>query len=227
MPTVLITGAGRGLGFELARQYGADDWDVLATCRNVVAADVLGDLGANVTAHIADVTDEASITSLRREIGDRPIDLLINNAGVFGPREGGLVELVDGDWHAVTAVNVLGPLHVLRAFVDNLADSELKRHIAISSELGSISENLSGGWPIYRASKAALNAMMRSVAIELAPRGITTLLVHPGWVRTDMGGPTAPLATDEAIRNLRRLFDCITTDMNGRFVRYDGTEIGW
>jgi NAD(P)-dependent dehydrogenase (short-subunit alcohol dehydrogenase family) len=227
MATVLITGAGRGLGYEFARQYAADGWSVLATCRNPVAAAMLEDLDGNIEVFDLDVTRTEQIAALGQAVAERPIDILINNAGIM-PAEGpGLAAAADAAMHEAMAVNAFAPLRLTEALAGNVAASNLKRIVAISSNMASIGDNSVGGDFAYRASKAALNALMRNVAIELAPRGITTIMVNPGWARTDMGGRGAPLAVADSVTAVRALIDRLSADMNGRFYNHDGTEIGW
>jgi len=227
MATVLITGAGRGLGYEFVRQYAADGWTVLATCRNPVAASMLADLDGDITVFDLDVTRAEQIAALGHALGKRPIDVLINNAGVMPAGIGGIGTFDDATWHEVMAVNALGPLRLIEALAGNVAASNLKRIVAISSNMGSIGGNTDGGHLAYRSSKAALNALMRSAAIELRPQGITTVMVHPGWVRTDMGGRDAPLAVAESVAAMRALIGRLSPDMSGRYYGYDGTELGW
>ena len=227
MATVLITGAGRGLGYEFTRQYAADEWTVLATCRNPVAAAMLEDLDGDVAAFDLDITRPEQIAALRQRLGVQPIDVLINNAGVMPAGFGGVCTFNDATWHEVMAVNALGPLRLIEALAGNVAASDLKRIVAISSNMGSIGGNTDGGRLAYRSSKAALNALMRSVAIELAPRGVTTVMVHPGWVRTDMGGRDAPLTVADSVAALRAIIDRLSPDMNGRYYNHDGSELGW
>jgi len=227
MATVLITGAGRGLGFEFTRQYAADEWTVLATCRNPVAAAMLEDLDGDVAAFDLDVTRAEQIAALAHALGERPIDLLINNAGIMPAERGGLSAVDDATLHDAMAVNAFAPLHLVEVLAGNVAASDLKRIVAISSNMASIGDNTEGGDFAYRASKAALNSLMRGVAIELAPRGITTIMINPGWVRTDMGGRDAPLTVADSVAALRAIIDRLSPDMNGRYYNHDGTELGW
>jgi NAD(P)-dependent dehydrogenase (short-subunit alcohol dehydrogenase family) len=227
MATVLITGAGRGLGYEFARQYAADRWTVLATCRNPVAAAMLEDLDGDIAAFDLDVTRAEQIAALSQALGRRPIDVLINNAGIMPAERSGLAAAADATLHQAMAVNAFAPLRLIEALAENVAASNLKRIVAISSNMASIGDNTEGGDFAYRASKAALNALMRGVAIELARRGIITVMVNPGWVRTDMGGKAAPLAVADSVAALRAIIARLSPDMNGRFYNHDGTEIGW
>ncbi len=227
MATVLITGAGRGLGYGFARHYAADGWTVLATCRNPAAAAMLEDLAGDIEALDLDVTRPEQIAALGLGLAGRPIDVLINNAGIMPTERGGLGAVDDATWHQTMAVNAFAPLRLIEALADNVAAGGLKRVVAISSNMASIGDNVEGGDFNYRASKAALNSLMRGVAIELAPRGITTVMVNPGWVKTDMGGAGAPLAVDDSVTAVRALIEDLTPDMNGRYYNHDGTELGW
>ena len=221
MPSTLITGANRGLGLEFARQYSADGWQVYAACRDPNSASELGSLadgsGGRLQVRSMDVSDLASVRAVASELKGKPIDLLLNNARVGGPR-GQTIGNIDYEvWARVLDVNTLGPIRVAEAFVDNVAQSERKLIVTITSGMGSIGDNTSGGAFAYRSSKAAVNMVMRSLAIDLAPRGITCVVINPGWVRTDMGGPHATLTTAQSVKRLRRLIDTLGPAQSGRF----------
>ena len=206
MPSALITGANRGLGLEFARQYLGDGWQVYAACRNPASASELRRLAGNSDDKLRilamDVTDPASIQAAATELDGEAIDLLLNNAGVIGPR-GQAIGNIDYDaWAEVLAVNTIGPMRVSEGFVEHVARSDRKLIVTLTSGMGSIADNSSGGSIVYRSSKAAVNMVMRSLAIDLAPRGITCAVVNPGWVRTDMGGPNATLEPSESISAL-------------------------
>jgi len=237
MPTVLITGANRGLGLELARQYAADGWRVLACARHPDAGP-LADLAGGqpqVSRHALEVTDASSVAALAASLDDTPIDVLLNVAGVMHRRH----DTADGaprpafggfdydDWARVLAVNVLGQARVAEALVDHVAASDQKKIVTLSSELGSVGGNKSGGLYAYRSSKAAVNALMKSMAIDLAPRGIVAVPMPPGWVRTDMGGPKAPLSAEESAAGMRRVIAGLTLADSGRFLQWDGQELPW
>jgi NAD(P)-dependent dehydrogenase (short-subunit alcohol dehydrogenase family) len=231
MPTVLITGANRGLGFEFARQYLADGWQVYAACRNPTSASELrrlaGDSGETFRILALDVTDTASVKAAAAELNGKAIDLLINNAGVGGAR-GQTIGNIDYEaWAKVIDVNTMGPLRVSEAFVEHVARSERKLIVTLTSGMGSIGDNTSGGSIAYRSSKAAVNMVMRSLAIDLAPRGITCVVVDPGWVQTDMGGPNATLTPAESVSRLRRLIDTLGPAHSGKFFNHDGREYAW
>ena len=231
MPSVLITGANRGLGFEFARQYLLDGWRVFATCRDPLAADRLQDLaksgGSKLTVVAMDVTDSISVRKAVAQINNVAIDVTINSAGITGV-SGQRPGHIDYDsWARVLNVNTMGPLRVLEAFVGHLARSERKLAISITSGMGSLADNTSGGSIAYRSSKAALNMVMRSAAIDLAPRGIACILINPGWVKTDMGGPNAKLSPEESVGAMRRIIAGLGPEQSGRFYNYDGREYPW
>ena len=231
MPSVLITGANRGLGLEFARQYAADGWGVYAASRNPAAAEQPRDLAQQapdrLTVVAMDVTDAASIRTAARQLRDTAIDVLINNAGISGAG-GQVTGKVDYEsWARVLDVNMMGPLRVTEAFVDQLARSERRLVVTITSGMSSLSDNTSGGSIAYRSSKAGVNMVMRSAALDLAPRGISCVVVNPGWVKTDMGGPGARLTAQQSVAALRRLIETFGPAHSGKFYNYDGREYPW
>ncbi len=231
MPSTLITGANRGLGLEFARQYAADGWQAYATCRDPNSASELRRLADasdnNMQILALDVTDFASVEAAAAELEGQAVDLLLNNAGVGGAR-GQTIGNVDYEaWAKVLDVNTMGPLRVSEAFVGHVARSERKLIVTLTSGMGSIADNTSGGAFAYRSSKAAVNMVMRSLAIDLTPRGITCVVVNPGWVRTDMGGPHGYLTPAESVTRLRRLIDNLGPADCGKFFNHDGREYAW
>ncbi len=231
MPSVLITGANRGLGLEFARQYLADGWQVYAACRDPASASELRQLAdagdGNLRILALDVAEPASVRAAAAELDGRAIDLLLNNAGVGGTR-GQTIGNIDYEaWAKVLDVNTMGPVRVSEAFVDHVVRSERKLIVTLTSGMGSIADNTSGGSIAYRSSKAAVNMVMRSLAIDLAPRGITCVVVNPGWVQTDMGGPNATLTPSESVGALRRLFETLGPPQSGKFFNHDGREYPW
>jgi NAD(P)-dependent dehydrogenase (short-subunit alcohol dehydrogenase family) len=226
MPTVLITGANRGLGLEFAAQYAADGYVVHAACRKPAEATELRAVGRGIRVHRMDVTVPEEVAALAGLLQGEPIDLLVNNAGVYGPRDYGLGDIDFAAWERVLRINALAPLRVAEAFVEHVARSELRRMPFITSRLGSIAENSGGGY-IYRSSKATLNAAVRSLAGDLKSRRIIAVLIHPGWVQTDMGGSGATLRAAESVAAMRRVFARLTPDDNGRFFNYDGAMLPW
>ena len=174
-----------------------------------------------------DVTDLSSVKAAAAEVDGQAIDLLINNAGIGGPR-GQTVGNIDYEaWAKVLDANTMGPMRVSEAFVDNVARSERKLIVTLTSGMGSIADNTSGGSVAYRSSKAAVNMVMRSLAIDLAPRGITCVVVNPGWVQTDMGGPHATITPAASVTSLRRLIDTLGPAQSGKFFNYNGREYAW
>ena len=231
MPTVLITGANRGLGLEFARQYAAEGWQVLAACRAPEAATDLQGLAAESGGRIRvlemNVTDTASVRAAAATLKGEAIDLLLNNAGVGGPPGQQLGNLDYAAWARVLDANTLGPMRVVEALLENVAQGKLKRIVTVTSAMGSIEDNASGGRYAYRSSKAAVNMVMKSLSIDLAPRGITCIMVHPGWVRTDMGGPGGKITPAESVRALRSLIESIKPEDSGKFLNYDGKPYPW
>lgn len=224
MPTVLITGAGRGLGYELARQYAAEGWKVIGTVRNAQAKAAVEKLGAET--HTADVADRKSIGRLAARLKGVPIDVLVCNAGTHGPKNVPLGKLDYSIWEEVLRVNVLGAAAVVEALVENVAASERRIVVMMSSRMGSIGESR-GGEYIYPSSKAALNMLGKALAVDLRRRGIIVVSVSPGWVRTDMGGEDAPLAPETSIRGVRKVIEGLSLEKSGKFFNHDGSPIAW
>ncbi len=230
MASVLITGANRGIGYEFARSFADDGWHVHACCRNPDKANDLqelieGTVGA-VTLHKLDVTDGLKVASLARELADEPIDILLNNAGIYGPRTG-FGETDYSDWPPVFAANVLAPMRMAERFVEHVALGKRKLMVNISSKMGSMGDNSGGGAYIYRSSKAALNAVVKSLSVDLAPRGIAVVAFHPGWVKTDMGGESAAITAAESVKGMRGVIDRLDTGDTGKFFNYDGSILPW
>ena len=227
MPTVLITGANRGLGLEFARQYAADGWSVIATCRDPVNPGELATIAGDIEVHSLDVTDGRAVERLADNLKGRAIDVLVHNAGVMGPRRLALDALDYDAWAEVMRVNMMAPVRVCACFADHVAGSDMKKIAVLSSKMGSIDDNTSGGSYIYRTSKAGLNAAMKSVAHDLGGKGIAVAILHPGWVRTDMGGPNGLIDPPESITGMRRVIENLTLETSGGFFNYDGRPIPW
>ena len=209
MPTALITGASRGLGKELVRQYAADGWDVIGTTRREM-----------------DMRNPEQIARFGTQLKGKPIDLLFCNAGISGKRGMALGSFDFQSWEEVLRVNLLGPAALAEALVDHVAASERKTIALMSSRLGSIGES-SGMTLPYSTSKAALNMLGKGLAATLASRRIIVVALSPGWVRTDMGGAGAPLSAEASVRCLRKVIERLTPRDSGRFLSHDGTEIPW
>ncbi|MCH7544226.1 MAG: SDR family oxidoreductase [Proteobacteria bacterium] len=226
MSTVLITGANRGIGLEFARQYAEAGYRVHAACRAPGSADALASLGERVTLHALDVTDHAGIEALAAGLENEAIDIVINNAGIYGEaQEFGKIDYAA--WQEVMRVNTLAPLKMAECFLPHLEAGKMKMIASLTSRMGSIAENDAGGVYIYRASKAALNAAARSLALDLAPRGITVIVFHPGWVKTDMGGPGALIDAETSVAGMRAVIEGAGPKDSGRFFAYDGAEVPW
>jgi NAD(P)-dependent dehydrogenase (short-subunit alcohol dehydrogenase family) len=226
MATILITGASRGLGLEFVRQYAADGDRVIAACRDPSAATALKAVTGDVRVVGLDVADGGSIRALADGLANEPIDILLNNAGVYGKAQS-LGKMDYAAWEDVFRVNTIGPMHLTDALVPRIAAGKRKIVAAVTSLMGSISDNSSGGYYAYRSSKAALNAVFKSLAIDLKPRGITAVVLHPGWVKTDMGGENAPLEAPESVRGMRAVLARLTNADTGRFFDYQGRELPW
>lgn len=221
---VLLTGANRGIGLEFARQLAARGDRVVATCRNPEAATELAALDVQVEA--LDVSDGASIERMSALYEERPLDLLINNAGVgVGHRPLGEVDYAEME--AFFRVNALGPLRLAETLLPALERGEQRTIVSLTSRVGSIQDNTSGGSYAYRASKAALNAITKSLALDLADTGFTCVVLHPGWVQTDMGGARAPLSTDESVAGMLQVVDGLGREDSGSFFDYTGEALPW
>ena len=231
MATIFISGASRGLGLEFTRQYLTEGYAVIAACRNPGAAPALQQLeretkGMLTTVEL-DVADGASVKRAAARVPGPAIDILINCAGVFGARGQTIGALDYSEWTHVLEVNVMGPARVCEAFLDRVARSSRRLIITITSGMGSLADNTSGGAIPYRTSKAAVNMLMRSAAIDLRPRGITCVVLNPGWVKTDMGGPNAKLSPEASVGAMRRIIAGLGPEQSGRFYNYDGREYPW
>ena len=225
MTTILITGANRGIGLELARQYASDGDRVLACCRNPDKATELNAL-ENIEVFQLDVTDDASVKALKAGLGDTPIDILINNAGInLEPQS---FEEMDFDkWEETFRVNSIGPFRVVQALIDNVNAGQDKKIVTISSKMGSVGNVYYGGSIAYSSSKAAVNMVTKILANRFRDDGIISVPLHPEWVRTDMGGPGARISTEESASGLRKVIAGLTLAESGRFFQYDGEELPW
>jgi len=226
MPTVLITGANRGIGLEFVRQYAADGWRVHAACRDPDKAVELKAIKGDVRFHRLDVTDEGQIDALETALAGEPIDILINNAGVRGMGDSfGSTEVAG--WLETLRVNAIAPVRVSEGLITNLERGQRKLIVNITSRLGSVGENSSGGSYAYRSSKAALNMAAKSMSVDLKGRGITVVVFHPGWVQTDMGGSGAPVTPPESVSGMRAKIAKLTAADSGHFFNYTGQPIPW
>lgn len=219
-----MSGAGRGLGLELARQYAEDGWRVIGTVRDGASRNRVEKLGAR--AHVADMTSRAQIAALAKALKDEPIDVLFCNAGISGRRGMALGSFDFDSWEEVLRVNLLGPAALVQALVENVAASRRKVIALMSSRLGSIAES-SGVTLPYATSKAALNMLAKGLAAALAARGVIVVALSPGWVKTDMGGSAAPLSPQTSVAGLRKVIEALKPGDSGRFLSYDGSTIPW
>ena len=228
---VLITGATRGIGLEMARQYASGGWRVHACCRQPERAVELNRVAAGsagrVSVHPLDVTNPSQIAALPAILGDQPLDLLINNAGIYGQDDASFGTTDVRAWLETFHVNAIAPLKVMEALVEPVARSRRRVIACMSSKMGSMADNRSGGSYVYRSSKAALNAVVMSAAVDLRHRGITVVALNPGWVKTDMGGPNAEITVVESVTALRAILDEVGLADSGRFIDVDGTTIPW
>lgn len=232
MKTLLITGANRGIGLEFCKQYAAAGWRVLACCRDPGKADALTKLAARhpdlIKLHALDVTDHAQIEQLARTLTDESIDLLINDAGVYPDAHfKGFGHTDYAQWMLAFQVNTMAPLKMVEAFVQQIARSKLKLIVTITSQMGSISDNGSGGSYLYRSSKAAANMVVKSLAVDLKDKGVTSVAFNPGWVKTDMGGPNAMIPVEQSVTDMRKVIAGLTPADTGKFIGNDGLVIPW
>ncbi|QFY41195.1 SDR family oxidoreductase [Candidatus Methylospira mobilis] len=232
MNTILITGANRGLGLEFCRQYAESGWNVLACCRNHDAADALNTLAARhsgkVQVHAMDVGDFQQIDELASQLADQPIDVLLANAGIYGDKpHTGFGSLDYAQWTQTLLINAQAPVKLAEAFFPNLLRGKLRLIVPITSLMGSMSDNRGGGSLMYRSSKAALNAAMKTLSIDLKPQGVGVLILHPGWVKTDMGGDQAPTYVTESVDGMIRVIRDFTFADTGRFLNFKGVELPW
>lgn len=231
MSTILITGANRGLGLEFCRQYAVAGWRILACCRHPESADRLQELARqypDIQIEALDVADFNQIDELSIRLRDENIDILLNNAGVYGDSaRDGFGRLDYQTWTKNLVINSQAPVKMAEAFLPQLERSEKKLIVCVSSLMGSMADNTSGGSILYRSSKAALNAAMKSLSIDLNSRSIGVLIFHPGWVRTDMGGSNALINAEESVSGMSKQINQFSLDQSGRFVKYDGSALPW
>lgn len=224
MPTILITGANRGLGLEFARQYAADGWQVIGTVRDPATAGELQALGGDVRVEVLDVADLATAARFGDRVGDR-LDLFIANAGLYGPRQ--ITSAEDGEgWLEALRVMAVSPVLMAQGLMPALASARGKA-VAITSRMGSVSDNTSGGFIAYRSGKAALNAAWTSLALDHQASGVTFGLLHPGWVQTRMGGGSAPVEPPESVAGMRHVIEGLTPGGAPPFLDFRGAPVPW
>lgn len=234
MRTILITGANRGIGLEFVKQYSENNWRVLACCCQV--SDLLNvlanDPNRNIQIFQLNVIDNHNITQLADVLANESIDIFLNNAGIlgtsgtrFGDAEFGAVNI--GSWIEAFKTNTIAPVMLAQCFVEHIASSQKKIIANMSSNMASIKLCDQGGEYVYRSSKAALNMVTKSMAIDLKSRGIIVVALHPGWVKTDTGGPHAKIEPQESVKGLRSILDSVSLTQSGSFIAYNGHELPW
>lgn len=231
MPTLLISGTNRGLGLEFVQRYHAAGWRILALNRRHSEELRILEKAGNVRVLLGDLCDGDRLQEFAAELANERIDLLINNAGVMGGNKfrkvaGERQSLLDFDrdeWRQVFEINVFTPAQLISIFREHLSDSA--KVVTLSSEMGSIADINFVGWFAYRASKSAVNSLMKSVALSLKERGIPALALHPGWVRTELGGPNANIDTATSVTGMMKVIDALDMKRSGDFLAYDGTEL--
>ncbi|MCA3217608.1 MAG: SDR family oxidoreductase [Burkholderiales bacterium] len=224
MSNVLIVGATRGIGLELSRQYAADGARVYATYRNAQDAPRLRELGCRPLA--LDVRDATAIAGFGRHFDGERLDLAIINAGVAGPRTSGIASITQADFDTVMHTNVLAAMQLLPVLAPALVKAQGKLAV-ISSRMGSSTLMMSPSSWLYRASKAALNSVVKAASLDLGPKGVVCMAFHPGWVKTDMGGMNADLDVVTSVTGLRRVIDSANASHNGKFLNYTGEQFEW
>ncbi|CAN5912218.1 SDR family oxidoreductase [soil metagenome] len=223
MGTILITGAARGLGLDFVKQYAARGWRVHACARD---ASALKSIEGDIRIHKLEVTDYKAVAALAETLAGEAIDVLLCNAGIAG-REATVFGSIDPVvWRQTFEVNALAPLMMAEAFVEHVARSQQRKLIAISSRLGSIALADNGRYA-YRASKTALNMEWKGLSLDLAGKGLICVVLHPGWVQTDMGGETATLTIEQSVPAMVKVIDGLKPADTGRFINYDGTDLPW
>lgn len=232
MKTALITGASRGIGLEFSRQFAADGWRVLACSRLPEKSDALNRLAVQYTDLVQvlalDVADHVQIERLAQDLAGVSVDLLINNAGIYPDSDKkGFGHTDYTEWVQVFRINTMAPLKMAETFATHISRSKQKTIVTITSKMGSISDNSGGGNYLYRTSKAAVNMVVKSLAVDLKPLGITVVVFHPGWVKTDMGGPNAVITAEQSVSGMRQVIGRLTAADSGKFFAYDGQVIPW
>jgi NAD(P)-dependent dehydrogenase (short-subunit alcohol dehydrogenase family) len=225
--TVLITGANRGLGLEFVKQYAIDNYEVIACARKLNKKDSLHKLQEsykNISIFALDIQNFTSIDQLAKTL-KKPIDILINNAGVYPDSS---IDHIDYDaWLDAFKINTLAAFKMTKAFLPHLKKGDLKKVASLTSKMGSIDDNSGGGEYLYRSSKTALNMVMKSLSIDLKPYDLSLITLHPGWVRTDMGGPNGLIDADESVAGMKHQIEKLSIKTSGQFIAYDGKKIPW
>ena len=228
---VLITGANRGIGLEMVRYAMQQGWRVFACCRDPHNADNLFNIArlsnGRISVHIADMVELATVQALSYELRHESIDILINNAGIYGSDKNTFGAVDVESWLQTFQVNSIAPLKMVEAFSEQLMLGQRKLVACMSSKMGSMADNGYGNSYIYRSSKAALNAVVKSLSIDLQEKGVIAVALHPGWVKTEMGGPDAEIGTAECVTQIFTNLSSLTINDSGRCIDIDGTDIPW
>lgn len=230
MATYFITGCNRGLGLEMAQQLVQRGERVIATCRDIAIASDLTELALRSQGLSLIEMDMASLESMTEAVAllnEEPIDVFINNAGIYGPRDANFGNVAGDDMALVLHVNAIAPLQLTQLLIPRLRTGKGKKLAFVSSKMGSIADNGRGGSYIYRCSKTALNSVVKTLAVDLAEEGFIAAALHPGWVRTDMGGPNGHIDAEESVRGMLQVIDALTPATTGEFINYNGAAIPW
>ena len=231
MKKILVTGANRGLGLGLVKKFLKNNEKVICTTRNISKSKELilckEKYNDNLEICELDLLDKESPNILSNFLGDKPIDLFINNAGVIGHSAQHFKSVSLNHWLDVLKVNLIAPLLITQSIIKNIEKSSERKIYFISSKVGSIEDNKSGGMYIYRSSKTALNQVVKSLSIDLKPLGISVISLHPGWVRTEMGGPNALISVEESVNGMVDVISNTSIVNSGQFINYDGTRLPW
>ena len=230
MATILVTGANRGLGIEFVEQYLKMGNKVIATYRNENSSIDLIEKSneqSNLKLLQLDVSSSKSLNSFLENLGNLPIDIFINNAGVYGPRNSSFGNVDEENWIYTIRVNAIAPLLLTQSIIKNIQAGSEKKLIYITSKMGSIDDNKGGGAYVYRSSKTALNSVVKSLSVDLENEGMTVALIHPGWVKTDMGGPSALIDKKTSVKGMTKVISNLNISSTGNFYNYDGSIIPW
>lgn len=230
--TVLITGANRGIGLEFVKQYHSAGYQVIATTRNPLAQDelkIFGQANPDVKVISLDISDDKQLAGLASMLKDQPIDILISNAGYYGPKDetSQFGQVDHQEWTKTFNINTIAPLKLIEAIHPNLIAGKEKKVAFLSSKMGSVADNGSGGSYIYRSSKAALNAVIKSLSVDLAKDKINVVSLHPGWVQTEMGGVNALIDTQTSVKGMIKIVTKLNPKNSGEFIAYDGKKVPW
>ena len=231
MKKILVTGANRGLGLGLVKKFLKNNEKVICTTRNISKSKELilckEKFNDNLEICELDLLDKDSPNILSNFLGNETIDLFINNAGVIGHSAQHFKSVSLNHWLEVLKVNLIAPLLITQSIIKNIEKSSERKIYFISSKVGSIEDNKSGGMYIYRSSKTALNQVVKSLSIDLKPLGISVISLHPGWVRTEMGGPNALISVEESVNGMVDVISNTSIINSGQFINYDGTRLPW